>query len=362
MRTKKIMTVRGAIPFDKVGVTSMHDHVLADLRVFTKQVTDKVNSPITFDNSITMENLAYLRNGFARYFSDNFDLTNVSLMTREVQYFKERGGNTILDPSPIGLRSDIRQLRCISENSDVNIIASTGFYREETWPVQAKAMNADDITSYILKEINHGIDDTDIRAGHIKTAIALGSKNEFDILAPIVAAANETGLLLTAHTSSSTSPEQRRQMVETFLQAGMNPAKLLLCHIQYTFTTQNLNACLNNQELYPIDLTWAKEVLDQGINICIDLFGYPTDNDALDCFGRSDIVKLKGLVELIRLGYKDQIVLGNDVYQKIMTRSYGGHGYARIIDYVMPALLGYGIDKKTLDTIFINNPAKLLQC
>ncbi len=102
-------------------------------------------------------------------------------------------------------------------------------------------------------------------------------------------------------------------------------------------------------------------MLDKGANICIDLFGYLSDNEMADCFGRADIVKLAGHIELINSGYAEQIVIGNDVYQKIMTRSCGWHGYCRIIDYVIPALIDSGIDRETIDKITIYNPARLPQ-
>ena len=360
---KAIMTVCGPIPDDKIGLTSMHDHILADLSFFKQPITDDIekDSPIDLDSSIEMKNLCYLRNGLAGYCSDNWNLTDADLMTKEVQYFKERGGNTMLESSAPGIRCNTERLKYISETTNVNIIASTGLYREETWPARFAKMGSSDIQSYLLNEINCGIDGTDIKAGHIKTAIANGSENEFNLLKAVVPVANETGLMVTANTSYGTSTEKRRKMLQTFLQEGMKPEKLLLCHVQYTFANQDVRSFLQNPELCKLDLTWAKEVLDKGANVCIDLFGYPSDNEILDCFGRADTVKLSGLIGLINSGYAEQLVIGNDVYQKIMLRSYGGHGYCRIIDYVIPALIASGIDKKTIDKIIIFNPTRLLQ-
>ena len=360
---KTIMTVCGPITSDEIGLTSMHDHILADLSFFKQPITDDIekDSPIDLNNSIEMKNLCYLRNGLAIYCSDNWNLTDVDFMTKEVRYFKERGGNTILEPSAPGIRCNTDKLKYISETTNVNIIASTGLYREETWPIRFTKMGSSDIQSYLQNEINCGIDGTDIKAGHRKTAIANGSENEFNFLKAVVPVANETGLMVTAHTSYGTTIENRRKMLQTFLQEGMKPEKLLFCHMQYTFVNQDVRSFLQSPELCKLDLTWAKEVLDKGANICIDLFGYPLDNEMVDYFGRADTVKLAGLIELINSGCAEQIVIGGDVYQKIMTRSCGGHGYCRIIDYVIPALIDSGIDKKTIDKITIYNPARLLQ-
>ena len=152
---KTIMTVRGPISSSEIGLTSMHDHILADLSFFKQPVTDdiKKNSPITLDGSIEMEHLCYLRNGLAEYSNDNWNLTDVDFMTKEVLFFKERGGNTILEASAPGIRYNTERLKYISETTNVNIIASTGLYREETWPTRFTGMGIKDIQSYLLNGI-----------------------------------------------------------------------------------------------------------------------------------------------------------------------------------------------------------------
>lgn len=357
------MTVCGPVHPEKIGFTSMHDHIMADLSIFKAPITDDIEKNIPFDpnSPIKMKNLCYLRNGWAGYCNDNWTLTDVDLMTTEVQYFKDRGGTTILEPSAPGLRCNIAKLKDISNATNVNIIASTGLYREETWSPEFTKMNSSDMQSHFLNEINYGIDGTDIKPGHIKSAITYGSENEFNALKAAVRVANETGLLLTVHTSYCTTIEHRKRILQICRQEGMNPEKLLLCHIHYTFVNMNLQDFLQNSESFQLDLSWAKEVLDNGINICVDVFGLPSDNENPESFDRADIIKLMGLIQLINSGYAKQIVIGNDVYQKIMTRSYGGHGYCRIIDYVVPALINCGINKNIIDEITIYNPRRLLQ-
>ncbi|MBU8913470.1 MAG: hypothetical protein KOO61_05555 [Spirochaetales bacterium] len=358
-----VMTVCGPIPSEEMGLTSMHDHILADLSFFNEPITEEVRRgcPIDLNSTVQLKDLSYLRNGLAAYNADNWNLTDADLMMQEVQHFKERGGNSILEPSAPGIRCGTDKLRLISERTGVHIIASTGFYREETWPARFTGMGPGDVQSYLLSEINDGIDGTEVKAGHIKTAIANGSEREFDVLKAVVPVANETGLLVTAHTSGATTVENRRKLLRTFLQEGMNPEKLLLCHIQFTFVNQDVRTFLHEPELCKLDLNWAKEVLDTGANVCVDLFGYPSDNDMLDRFGQADTVKLSGLVELIKAGYAEQLVIGNDVYQKIMTRTFGGHGYCRIVDYAIPGLIAGGIDQEAIDQITVSNPARLLQ-
>ncbi len=360
---KRIMTVCGPICADKIGLTSMHDHIMADLNFFCNPLTEKIveDSPIELTGPIKMADLSYLRTGLGPYSPDNWDLTDVDIMRSEVEYFRERGGVTILEPSAPGIRGDIKNLKKIAETTGVNIIASTGLYREETWPERFRQMKLKELQAHFLNEINCGIDGTDIKAGHIKTAIAAGSENEFRMLKAIVTVAKASNLLVTVHISYGTTPEHRRRMLKTLLDAGMPPEKLLLCHIHNTFAAYDVPTYMRQPELWRPDLSWAKEALDQGVNVCVDLFGSPMDNETLESYCCADTLKLSGLVELIGQGYAGQIVIGNDVYQKIMTRSYGGHGYCRIINYVIPGLLLGGIDRKTIEQITVHNPARLLQ-
>ena len=93
--------------------------------------------------------------------------------------------------------------------------------------------------------------------------------------------------------------------------------------------------------------------MDHGVNICVDLFGEQP--------GPWNSVRLAGLITLLREGYENHIVIGNDVYQKAMTRSYGGFGYCSMLDYAIPELKDYGISQATIDKITVNNPIRMLQ-
>jgi len=142
-------------------------------------------------------------------------------------------------------------------------------------------------------------------------------------------------------------------MLNLLLESGLPPEKLLLCHIHFTFWQGDFVDAFINPVKYQLQLDWAKEVMDMGVNVCIDCFGEQP--------GPWNSVRLAGLIALLNAGYEDQIVIGNDVYQRTMTKSYGGFGYCGIIDYAIPELLRHAISQATIDKITIENPAKMLQ-
>jgi len=358
---KKVMTVCGPVSPDTLGLTSMHDHVLADLTFFQNKGKPPESCPIRADDKITIENISFVRNCGYHYLAENWDLTDADYMEQEVRWFKEQGGGAILDPSAPGIRSDMTMLKGIAERTGVSIIACTGLYREETWPEDVNVSDQGALTARFLDEINTGIDGTDIKAGHIKTVVANGSEREFSVLPAAAAASLESGLSVTAHTSFATTQAKREQMLADFLTAGIEPARLIFCHVQYTFLRPESHPFPQSLDLGTISLDWAKKILDAGANVCVDLFGMPQDNEQLDCFGRADAIKIAALLELIKLGYGKQLVVGCDVYQKIQTRGAGGHGYSRIIDYMKPALFELGAGKAAVEDILINNPRRLLE-
>ena len=86
---------------------------------------------------------------------------------------------------------------------------------------------------YLIKEIEVGIDDSDVKAGHIKAGIRVGTDEELKFFKTTAEVSREKNLLVTAHTSRGTHPANCRKMLYLLLDSGINPDKLLLCHIHF---------------------------------------------------------------------------------------------------------------------------------
>ncbi|MCP4749787.1 MAG: hypothetical protein GY866_02750 [Proteobacteria bacterium] len=69
---------------------------------------------------------------------------------------------------------------------------------------------------------------------------------------------------------------------------------------------------------------------------------------------------MDGPVSLIKAGYSSQIVLGTDTFIKTLLRSFGGEGYCRLTDDVVPTLTRIGISDTDIQAITVDNPGKLL--
>ncbi len=66
------------------------------------------------------------------------------------------------------------------------------------------------------------------------------------------------------------------------------------------------------------------------------------------------------LLQLLALGYGDQILISQDTCYKTQLVRYGGCGYAHILRTIVPALRHAGVDDTTLERILVGNPKHLL--
>ncbi|MBW2369249.1 MAG: phosphotriesterase [Deltaproteobacteria bacterium] len=360
-----IMTVTGPIAPEKLGFASMHEHVFTDAIFAEDAFATLVGTPLkhedppNIDKSIGMADLHPRHGDFIRS-KDNWELDDETLMIAEVADFKTAGGNAILECSTPSIRRNVVGLKRISEKTGVNIIASTGLYGEETWPDKFKDMSIDDFAAFMKYEIQYGIMETDFKAGHIKTSVNKITERQIDFIKAAARVANDTGVLATVHLGLLTTEEDNRLVYKAFLDAGIAPERLLMCNQQIFFHEVNLETLITNTDTWKLKLDSARDVLERGINICIDGFGRNWDVEALGIISPKDHVLMAALVALIKEGYTHQLVIGTDVSHKIMTRRHGGYGYCRLLNYVVPTLKKVGVSDEDIRKITVENPSRML--
>jgi phosphotriesterase-related protein len=64
-------------------------------------------------------------------------------------------------------------------------------------------------------------------------------------------------------------------------------------------------------------------------------------------------------MSLIEAGHADRILIGNEIGWKTCYKAYGGWGYSHVYEHVVPWLRDCGATANQIDTILIENPAKL---
>ena len=342
----KVQSVTGPLSREELGVTSPHEHVFIDISAFytPREIKD-------FDNSegvkVAIENLGVLnRDPYA--LKDNLTMMDFEVQQKELAYFKKAGGQTIVDATTKGIGRDPEALKKISENTGVNIIAGAGYYVYSTHPEELAKMSLEEIADTIVKEVEEGLDGTDIKAGIIgEIGISeVFNDNERRVLRAAGIAQKKTGVAINVHINPWT--ENGTEAADILLSEGVAPEKICISHIDVEGKIDYIHG-----------------LLEKGVYVEFDNFGkeYYVDKDARNSgYGLfiSDVDRIRLLKRLIEEGWRDQILLSCDVCLKTLLRTYGGWGYDHLLRNLVPVMLEEGISQEDIDYMLIDNNANFL--
>ena len=340
----KLKTVCGEIDRDQLGTVTTHEHVLLDLTAFYQELPVKgIEDPAT--QKVEMWNLGILsRDCYA--LKDNLLLDNEAVAIKELNYFKEAGGKTVVDASLPGIGRDPKALARISKATGLNIVMGTGFYVGETHPEYLDRMTDEEIAQLMVDELETGVDG--ICAGYIGE---IGISEIFDdkerrVLRAAAIASLDTGAAINVHINPWTV--NGLEATDILLSSGVSPDRICISHID-----------VENREDYIFAL------LDKGVYVEFDNFGKEyyikreVRNSGYGLFVR-DTERVTLLKKMIDRGYLSQILLSCDLCLKNLTRTYGGWGYDHLLTNVLPMMEDEGITKEQIDALLRVNPVNWL--
>jgi phosphotriesterase-related protein len=355
---REVMTVLGPVVPEELGFTSMHDHILVDLRVWRREWESLIpdDFPVSGDDPVSLENIGLLQRDHFLV-ADNLVLDDEEVMTAEMADFKAAGGGAMVEMSSIGLRVSLPAIQRISRKSGIHVVATTGFYVEQSCPEHA-GKTIEQFTDLMVKEIEEGIEGTDIKAGHIKIGVTTLSERDVRVLKAAARTSMQTGLSVSVHPGHGGS--DGRRIVDILLREGMNPERIIINHTDYFLVEHDIRVLFYHPDQRGIRLDYAKELLDRGVNISMDCFGHSWDRELRDGVGTRDWQRIVALLALIDAGYASQIVWGTDTCFKMLVRRYGGVGYCRLTNYVVPTLKAQDVSDYDIRLMTVDNPARLL--
>lgn len=340
-----VMTVTGAVPIEELGVILPHEHLLMAFD-WEGLWPDVSHRPDLVWQKVSMENLGELRRNYCALY-DNGVLHDIEHACWEVERFKSVGGGTIMEVSTLGLFGNPVGLREISTRTGINIIAGTGFYLDQTLPDEIKAMNVEEMTAIMVRDLTEGFAGTDVRAGFVGEVA----------LSPVMTEVEERSLRAAARV-------QRDYGVAVNIHIGQDEYKKaieILKEERANFRQIAFAHCDGNS------VAVDRELIEMGIYIELDCFGneFYVDNGAYDgdnpwYFG-SDGDRLDTVKNLIDTGLSDHIFLSQDVCTKMQTVRYGGYGYAHLLENILPMLEYHGVDGRILQKMMTENVARFLR-
>jgi predicted metal-dependent phosphotriesterase family hydrolase len=189
-----------------------------------------------------------------------FDVDRAEMADRMVAKMEDLadvGIGAMTECTPYGSGRYVDLYAEVAARCQVKIIASTGFFHESWCPLHpiAIALDLDELTDFITREITQGMGGTLIRAGLIKAATGQGaiSPNEEKVLRAAARARLATGCPIITHLCSSMSMEQ----LDIFESEGLAPSDVLISHVGF-----------EDDPVAEVD-----RLLDSGANISFDRIG-----------------------------------------------------------------------------------------
>jgi len=336
-RTGKIQTVLGFVDPADLGFTQPHEHFFVTLLPPAIR-KDYVGEPIT------LENVGYHRRNWLNN-PENMVLDSEADAIDELKGFKASGGGAIVDLTPIDTGRDPEGLARISRATDIHIIMGTGFYQAAFHPPEIESVPEEAIAEIFVNEIAHGADGTGIKAG-IVGEIGLDwpvYDSEAKVLRGAAIAQAQSGASLNIHPGRD--PEAPMDAIRIVKEAGGSPERTVMSHIERSIF--NLDGMLR--------------LAETGCYLEFDLFGqessyYPVGDIDMP----NDAARIDYLIGLIDRGYRDKLLISQDICFKTRLTRYGGEGYNHILDNVLPIMRRKGMSNEDIEFLTVLNPARVL--
>jgi phosphotriesterase-related protein len=345
------ITTAGPVAADDLGIVLPHEHLLFDLSAYlTKPLDDHERALV--DAPLRLDNAAHLRRS-PLVSRENLVLHDEDVAVRELGYFREVGGRTLVDCTLPEMKRDVAAVARVAASSGVNVVVVTGHYIKPTQGPEVARQSVDEITGWMIGELREGIDGTAIRAGAIKVGVSSVPRmppEERKCLEAAAQAQAETGAPITIH---NPVPFEKRgvEVVRILTRAGADPERVIMGHLTHSVP----------------DDRYHRSVMDTGATAEFDRFGEELYQEAEAGFNRwglyggeprdSDVVN--EIVTLVRDGYVDRILMSHDVGFRNGLRSFGGFGYAHVPYRIARYLRQQGLEDDDLRQLMVLNPARL---
>lgn len=339
-----LITVTGEKPREELGIVTPHEHIFINLSAFFEERPLKyIEKPA--EEKVKIENLGQLnRDPYA--LRDNLIMDDYETQKKEILFFKNAGGATVIDATMDGIGRDPEALRRISIETGLNIVMGTGFYVSSTHPDSLKNMSEQEIADIMVHEITDGVNG--VRAGVIgEIGISeLFNDSERKVLRAAAIAHKKTGVGVLVHINPWTT--NGLEAADVLIENGVPSNRIAISHVD-----------VENREDYIFAL------LEKGVYIEFDNFGkeYYVEKEARrDGYGSfvSDRERVTFLKKLIDCGHLSRILLSCDVCLKTLLRKYGGWGYDHLLLNVVPMMKEALITDKEIDVMLKKNPADFL--
>ena len=337
----KVLTVNGPVDPDALGATMMHEHI------FINQNHPSSSGPIEatrvgfYLKPLAMDMLGAVIMGYKN--RDNLILGSEDMAVRELEDYRKQGGGALVDATSIGLGRDPRALLRVSNTTGVHIIMGASWYTKSWHPQEMDRRSVESLTQEIVQDVTIGVDGSGIRSGIIGEVGTIGNPltpNEIKVIRASGRASRITGAAVSLHTAAYAGTNDQHKILDLLESEGADPGRVILGHSDSPVK----------------DMPLLTGLLERGVYVEFDLLG-----EFAMLRKRVTAAHVgEGILELIKMGYLERILLSQDVDRKIALKSYGGMGYSFVLEQFVPHLLKKGVTQAQIRTLVEANPHRVL--
>src|SRR5438094_6033722 len=314
-----VQTVQGAVQSDELGVVLAHEHVRFRDEAVAAEWPARYDAQRELDSALAAVSAA-----------------------------KERGVQTIVDPTAMFGGRDVRFMKEVADQTGVRIVPCTGIYSYDYLPHYFENRDVDVMAEHFVADLQSGVQGTDIKAAFLKCAAdAAGVTEHVEKIHRAVARASvQTGAPIMAHSMPAVGTGPRQ--VEIFAEEGVDLARVQVAHCGDTD-----------------DVGYIEGLIDRGVYVGLDRYG-------LEMFLPID-KRNATAAELLRRGHAERLMISQDYCATIdwfppeAAQVFESRGAIRnwsmtlVFDEVIPALRKDGVlDDDAFHTIFVENPKRWL--
>ncbi|KZE72349.1 phosphotriesterase [Paenibacillus elgii] len=320
-----VRTLRGDIPKGQLGFTYSHEHIVCRPAFWAERG------------------------------EDDLLLDDKEKSKLDVLDFKRHGGQTIIDATAVDYGRDVDAVYAIMEETGVQIVGTAGFNKSFLWNAKVKeelkpiignyntyyewidAKSINELADFVIREVEEGLEGTPFKGGQVKFGTGYNriTPLEEKTLRAVARAHHETKAPVHSHTEVGT---MGLEQIELLRSENVNLAYVSFGHMD------------RNPDPY-----YHEQMATTGAYLCFD--GIAKIKYA------PESTRIHLLLELVRKGYENQILISGDTARKTYYKHYDyGLGLEYIIAKWIPRFIdeankaGYDGDK-LVEKFFVTNPA-----
>ena len=317
---KTVQTVCGKISPKDLGFTLMHEHIFS-------------SAPGIAENYPQL----YVDNAF-------------EIAINDLKAAQARGVSSIVDATPFDLGRDPKNLKKASEESGVNIIATTGWFEPVSPFVGIHSI--DKFASVFIDDIEKGMAGTDIKAGLIKATMdSEGCTAPRELMHRAAArASNATGIPVFMH--SNPIHETGRHQIRIMKEEGVPMRRVKIDH------------CLETT-----DMDYLHWLADQGCWMGVDRLPLMT---TIGKYAIATETRIKTIKNMIDAGMAKQMLSHDfpvtstcfdhlDAKNQAFFNTINPQRLQFLTDVAFPKLVSWGVSESVLHEICYDNPRRFFE-